>query len=82
MSNTDLNCSGDTIAAETHPVIPTYVFYVWSSIGYSVSIKLNSEETAMATNDYHFITTWHVKSTIEEVSEIIGNPRELTRWWP
>ena len=27
----------------------------------------------MATNDYHFITTWHLKSTIEEVSEIIGD---------
>src|SRR5216684_2221270 len=36
----------------------------------------------MATNDYHFITTWRVKSTIKEVSEIIGNPRELARWWP
>ncbi len=36
----------------------------------------------MATNDYHFITTWRVKSTIEEVSEIIGDPRGLVRWWP
>ena len=36
----------------------------------------------MATNDYHFITTWHVKSTVEEVSEIIGEPRGLARWWP
>ncbi len=36
----------------------------------------------MTTNDYHFITTWRVKSTVEEVSEIIGNPRGLVRWWP
>jgi hypothetical protein len=36
----------------------------------------------MATNDYHFITVWHVKSTIQEVSEIIGDARGLTRWWP
>lgn len=36
----------------------------------------------MATNDYHFITTWRVKSTVEEVSEIIGDPRGLVRWWP
>jgi hypothetical protein len=36
----------------------------------------------MATNDYHFITNWRVKSTIEEVSEILGDARELTRWWP
>src|SRR5574340_729669 len=36
----------------------------------------------MATNDYHFITQWRVKSTIKEVSEIIGDAQALTRWWP
>jgi hypothetical protein len=36
----------------------------------------------MARNDYHFITTWCVKSTIEEVSEILGDARGLERWWP
>ena len=36
----------------------------------------------MATHDYHFITTWYVKGKMEEVSEIISNPRELTRRWP
>jgi hypothetical protein len=43
---------------------------------------LDKEVTAMAINDYHFITTWRIKSTIEEVSEIIGDPRGLTSWWP
>jgi len=36
----------------------------------------------MATNDYHFITTWRVMSTVEEVSEILGDPQGLARWWP
>lgn len=36
----------------------------------------------MATNDYHFITVWRVRSTIKEVSEIIGDAQGLTRWWP
>jgi hypothetical protein len=36
----------------------------------------------MATNDYHFITNWRVKSTIQEVSEILGDAQELVRWWP
>ncbi len=36
----------------------------------------------MATNDYHFITQWRVRSTIKEVSEIIGDAQGLTRWWP
>lgn len=36
----------------------------------------------MANNDYHFITQWRVKSTIKEVSDILGNAPELVRWWP
>src|SRR5205085_9546323 len=36
----------------------------------------------MASNEYHFITHWRVKSTIEEVSNIIGDARDLVRWWP
>lgn len=36
----------------------------------------------MATNDYHFITNWHVQGTLQEVTDIIGNAEELTRWWP
>ena len=43
---------------------------------------MDKEVTAVATNDYHFITTWRLKSTKEEVSEIIGDPRGLTSWWP
>lgn len=35
----------------------------------------------MADNDYHFITHWRVKSTVEEVFAIISDP-DLTRWWP
>lgn len=36
----------------------------------------------MASNDYHFITTWRVKSTVEEVAEVLGNGPDLVRWWP
>ena len=36
----------------------------------------------MATNDYHFITTWRVKGTTNEVSDILGAARDLPRWWP
>jgi hypothetical protein len=36
----------------------------------------------MATNDYHFITVWHVESTIDEVSTILGDASDLARWWP
>ncbi len=36
----------------------------------------------MTTNDYHFITHWRVKSTVDEVSKILGDPLALMRWWP
>lgn len=36
----------------------------------------------MASNDYHFVTVWRVRSTTEEVSQILGNALDLPRWWP
>lgn len=36
----------------------------------------------MASNDYHFITCWRVKSTVKEIAEIIGDATDLVRWWP
>src|SRR5690349_13521213 len=33
-------------------------------------------------NAYHFITTWRVPSTVEEVTAILGNATDLPRWWP
>jgi hypothetical protein len=36
----------------------------------------------MSSNEYHFITYWRVKSTVEEISQIIGNAPDLVRWWP
>lgn len=35
----------------------------------------------MATNDYHFITVWRVKSTIKDVSEVIGDVGGLQFTW-
>ncbi|HYL36851.1 MAG TPA: SRPBCC family protein [Bryobacteraceae bacterium] len=36
----------------------------------------------MSVNDYHFVTHWRVESSIEEVSDVLGNARDLARWWP
>ncbi len=36
----------------------------------------------MASNDYHFTTHWRVAGTVEEASEILGDPLGLPRWWP
>jgi hypothetical protein len=36
----------------------------------------------MTSNHYHFITHWRVQSTVKEVTEVLGNAPDLTRWWP
>ena len=36
----------------------------------------------MASNDYHFITAWHLEATPEEVSAILADAEDLARWWP
>ena len=36
----------------------------------------------MPSNDYHFITTWHVPATCEQISEVTGDTTGLARWWP
>ena len=36
----------------------------------------------MASNDYHFITHWRVRSTLEEVNDVLGDAADLVRWWP
>jgi len=36
----------------------------------------------MSANEYHFVSHWRVRSTLEEVSDVLGSPLELPRWWP
>ncbi len=33
-------------------------------------------------NQYHFVTHWDVTGMVEEVSAILGDARDLARWWP
>jgi len=36
----------------------------------------------MTSNEYHYITHWRVKGTVEEVSTILSQATDLVRWWP
>ena len=36
----------------------------------------------MAAHDFHLITHWRVRSSLEEVYGILINPRDYPRWWP
>ena len=36
----------------------------------------------MPVNEYHFVTNWRVEGTVEQVSDILGDPLDLPRWWP
>jgi hypothetical protein len=36
----------------------------------------------MSSNEYHFITHWRVQSTVREVMKVLGDAKDLARWWP
>ncbi|HEY3204857.1 MAG TPA: SRPBCC family protein [Thermoanaerobaculia bacterium] len=36
----------------------------------------------MAAPEYRFLTHWRVIGTVEEVADLLGDARELPRWWP
>src|SRR4051812_38326311 len=36
----------------------------------------------MPANEYRFLTKWTVDGTCEDVSNVLGNPLDLPRWWP
>jgi hypothetical protein len=36
----------------------------------------------MTGSTYHFLTSWRLKASPEEVYDIIGQPLEYPRWWP
>lgn len=36
----------------------------------------------MAANEYHFVTTWRIAATPEEISAVLGDAASLARWWP
>jgi hypothetical protein len=36
----------------------------------------------MIANDYHYVTEWRVKGTIQEISEVLSQATDLVRWWP
>jgi hypothetical protein len=33
-------------------------------------------------NAYHFVTTWRIAATPQEISAVLGDAAELPRWWP
>ena len=36
----------------------------------------------MAANDFHFITTWRMAATPDEITAVLGDAEGLARWWP
>jgi hypothetical protein len=43
---------------------------------------IDARRQAMRDNDYHFITTWRVPGTVEEVIAVLREAQDLPRWWP
>jgi hypothetical protein len=44
--------------------------------------ECRERKIGVARNDFHFITRWAIEGTLEEVSDILGDPLGLKRWWP
>jgi hypothetical protein len=40
------------------------------------------DTSSVASNDYHFVTTWRVPATPEEITDVLGDAANLARWWP
>jgi len=36
----------------------------------------------MTGNHYHFVTSWRVQATLQDVNDIVGDALDLPRWWP
>ena len=36
----------------------------------------------MASNEYHFVTTWAIRATPDEITDVLGDAPALARWWP
>jgi len=36
----------------------------------------------VASNQYHFVTVWHIPATPDEISAVLGDAPALARWWP
>ena len=35
-----------------------------------------------AANDYHFVTTWRLPATRDEIADVLADAADLARWWP
>jgi hypothetical protein len=36
----------------------------------------------VASNDYHFVTSWRIAATPAEISDVLADAPALSRWWP
>lgn len=58
------------------------IYYHRKRLYFSERVHSIRIQQQMASNDYHFITHWRVRGTVEEVADVLGEPLELPRWWP
>lgn len=48
----------------------------------SLAAAVGAAKPEEAANDYHFVTTWRLVGTREEIAAILGDAAGLARWWP
>ena len=53
-----------------------------STVGCPKSGTVGRYDDGMASNEYHFVTTWRIEATPDEISAVLGDAQALARWWP
>jgi hypothetical protein len=53
-----------------------------AAVGPATAADTEPEPTRRASNEYAFLTTWHVPATAEEIVDVLGDAESLARWWP
>jgi hypothetical protein len=43
---------------------------------------IEDPRTTNESSVYHFVTTWRMEGTCDEVADILGDPLRLSVWWP
>jgi hypothetical protein len=43
---------------------------------------INASNVKSASTDYAFLSRWRIEGTCGEVADVLGDPLQLTRWWP
>jgi hypothetical protein len=64
------------------PEVERLLHASYRSLEAAVGLESPASGDTSSANDYHFVTTWLIPATPEEISAVLGDAEGLARWWP